>query len=329
MISIIIPMYNRATLVGETLDSILDQTYTDWECIVIDDGSSDNSVDVVQKYVDKDSRFKLLIRPKDRIKGGPTCRNIGYENSKGEIIYWFDSDDLLHPQAFSAIIEMAEENPTVEYFLVQDVMFAQKINLKEIIPRIKNFAITPFKYFIRYPYMALTRKLVWRRSFLEFCRIQWEEGRIGFQDRDFYFRLLMISHTEGMWIPQYPLAFCRRHTKQLDKSKDSSSKEKATVILQSMINLYYVLITCPGISEKEKEMYLDGICEYSFRIATYFDTRYAAKEFYDSICKIPKVKPRHKWKAYLLWKFSGTVYFFLAPLREYCRLLPFFNKKKF
>ncbi|MHB1105158.1 MAG: glycosyltransferase family 2 protein [Lutibacter sp.] len=95
LISIIIPTYNRAHLLRETLDSVLAQTYANWECIIIDDGSTDNTFEVVSNYIKKDSRFKYLVRPIERIKGASTCRNIGLENAKGEFIQFLDSDDLL------------------------------------------------------------------------------------------------------------------------------------------------------------------------------------------------------------------------------------------
>jgi len=96
LVSIIIPTYNRATLIGETLESILAQTYTSWECIIVDDGSTDESENVIGEYVKKDSRFRFHKRPKDRPKGANACRNYGFELSKGEFVNWFDSDDLMH-----------------------------------------------------------------------------------------------------------------------------------------------------------------------------------------------------------------------------------------
>lgn len=95
LISIIIPNYNRENLIGETLDSIVAQTYNNWECIVVDDGSTDNSKKVIQTYVDKDPRFQLHDRPKNRQKGANACRNYGFQLSKGELINWFDSDDIM------------------------------------------------------------------------------------------------------------------------------------------------------------------------------------------------------------------------------------------
>ncbi|WP_299116124.1 glycosyltransferase family 2 protein [uncultured Winogradskyella sp.] len=95
LVSIIIPTFNRAHLISETLDSVFAQTYTDWECLIIDDGSSDNTKEVVETYVAKDPRFKYYKRPKQHKSGGNGARNYGFIKSKGELINWFDSDDLM------------------------------------------------------------------------------------------------------------------------------------------------------------------------------------------------------------------------------------------
>lgn len=95
LVSIIIPTYNRAHLIGETLDSVLAQTYQNWECIVVDDGSIDNTAEVISAYIAKDTRFQYHHRPKDRLPGGNAARNYGFEVSYGSYIQWFDSDDLM------------------------------------------------------------------------------------------------------------------------------------------------------------------------------------------------------------------------------------------
>ena len=95
LVSIIIPTYNRAHLIGETLDSILAQTYANWECIVVDDGSTDKTSELMAAYCKKDMRFQYHHRPKDRPKGANACRNYGFELSKGEYIQYLDSDDLI------------------------------------------------------------------------------------------------------------------------------------------------------------------------------------------------------------------------------------------
>ncbi|EOZ93760.1 Putative N-acetylgalactosaminyl-diphosphoundecaprenol glucuronosyltransferase [Indibacter alkaliphilus LW1] len=81
----------------ETLDSVLSQTYTHWECIIVDDHSTDHSWKILEEYAKKDSRVKVFKRPDDRTKGGSVARNYAFELSKGEFIQWLDSDDIIHP----------------------------------------------------------------------------------------------------------------------------------------------------------------------------------------------------------------------------------------
>ena len=95
LVSIIIPTYNRAHIISETLDSVFAQTYSNWECIVVDDGSTDNTDAILASFIEKDSRFQYMHRPEHRLKSASTCRNIGFENSKGSYIQYLDSDDLL------------------------------------------------------------------------------------------------------------------------------------------------------------------------------------------------------------------------------------------
>ncbi|MGO2103619.1 MAG: glycosyltransferase family 2 protein [Psychroflexus halocasei] len=95
LVSIIIPTYNRAHLIAETLDSVLAQTYQDWECIIVDDGSKDATDEVVDAFVQKDRRFKYYKRSSNYAAGGNGARNYGLDLAKGEFIVFFDSDDLM------------------------------------------------------------------------------------------------------------------------------------------------------------------------------------------------------------------------------------------
>lgn len=88
-------MYNRAELIKETLNSILSQSYQNWECIVVDDGSTDSTKETVEMYIKKDDRVQFFNRPKEKPKGANSCRNFGFEKSTGSLIQWFDSDDLM------------------------------------------------------------------------------------------------------------------------------------------------------------------------------------------------------------------------------------------
>lgn len=93
-ISIIIPVYNRAKLIQSTLKSIIDQTYTNFECIIVDDFSTDNIQEDFFSW-GLDHRFKLILN--NRTKGAQGARNTGFIESKGEFICFFDSDNHMHP----------------------------------------------------------------------------------------------------------------------------------------------------------------------------------------------------------------------------------------
>lgn len=95
MISIVIPLYNKEKSVVATLQSVLEQTYTDWECIVINDGSSDNSLEVVKNFIDEfkidDFKFQILTQNN---AGVSAARNRGIIEAKGEYVAFLDADDL-------------------------------------------------------------------------------------------------------------------------------------------------------------------------------------------------------------------------------------------
>ena len=107
LISVIIPTYNRAHVLDATLKSIENQTYRLWECIVVDDGSTDGTASLVNSFLQRDPRFQYIHRPASMPKGPSACRNYGYEHSKGEYIQWFDSDDLMHPEKLKVKLECA------------------------------------------------------------------------------------------------------------------------------------------------------------------------------------------------------------------------------
>lgn len=100
LISLIIPCYNAQDFVFKTLESVFLQTYTNWECIIVDDGSKDNSKDSIKKWTEKDSRF---IYHYQKNGGISNARNTGFKLSKGEFIYFLDSDDLISEDALESL----------------------------------------------------------------------------------------------------------------------------------------------------------------------------------------------------------------------------------
>ncbi|MFD2517933.1 glycosyltransferase family 2 protein [Salinimicrobium flavum] len=116
LISIIIPTFNRSSILEETLMSVRNQTYAHWECIVVDDGSTDDTARVVEKFTNMDPRFRYYLRSGDFPKGACGARNYGFYNSRGEYIQWLDDDDLLSENKLELQVLKLEEDKTQNYF---------------------------------------------------------------------------------------------------------------------------------------------------------------------------------------------------------------------
>ena len=211
IVSFVIPLFNRETLVSETLDSIVAQTRPDWECVVVDDGSTDGSVDVVRRYAAKDSRIRLLHRPAGRIKGAPTCRNFGFENSSGTFVCFFDSDDLVSPEFLDVVFNALEKSLDAEYAAVPYDSFdaSPSIRVRPSRTRFNPRRGTLFEQLMVDRLRSWTPNIFWKRSFLKALPMLWREGLPCFQDPDFIRRSL--CHTRcGIWIEMAPAVHLRR-----------------------------------------------------------------------------------------------------------------------
>ena len=93
--SIIIPAYNVAPYLRESLDSVLAQTHTNWEAICVDDGSSDGSGEILDEYAARDPRFKIVHQINE---GVARAREVGLSAANGEWICWIDADDKVDPE---------------------------------------------------------------------------------------------------------------------------------------------------------------------------------------------------------------------------------------
>ena len=110
MVSIVMATYNRERFIMESLLSIVNQSYIDWECLIIDDGSTDDTYQKIQPLLAKDERFKFFKRKEKYLKGLPGCRNMGIDLARGEYLVFFDDDDIAHPDVLKIAVENLEES---------------------------------------------------------------------------------------------------------------------------------------------------------------------------------------------------------------------------
>lgn len=110
IVSIVVPCYKQAHFLNEALQSVFEQTFTDWECIIVNDGSPDNTAEIAQQWCAKDNRFIYL----SKINGGlSSARNAGIKISKGEYILPLDSDDILHQDYLSRLVPVIKAELTL------------------------------------------------------------------------------------------------------------------------------------------------------------------------------------------------------------------------
>jgi len=122
LVSIIIPLYNRQSLIRETIDTLRSQTYSNFECIIIDDHSTDESFRTARTYTDGDSRFIIKERT-SKVKGAPSCRNEGMSMATGDYLMFLDSDDLLAEHCLEERINLARKNPKLDFIVTHIGIF--------------------------------------------------------------------------------------------------------------------------------------------------------------------------------------------------------------
>ncbi len=111
LVSIIVPCYNYGHFVGEALDSVLAQTYENWECIVVDDGSTDKTKEVVTRYEEKDSRIKYVYQQN---QGLAASRNLGISLSRGTYFQFLDADDKIESRKLEFQLSVLENNVAID-----------------------------------------------------------------------------------------------------------------------------------------------------------------------------------------------------------------------
>jgi len=122
-VSIIMATYNRAHFIIESLISIQNQTFRDWECIIVDDGSTDDTSETITPILKQDIRFKYVIRPDRYKKALPGCRNYGLDLAKGDYIIFFDDDDIVHPQNLELCVLELEDTAISFCRYMREVFF--------------------------------------------------------------------------------------------------------------------------------------------------------------------------------------------------------------
>lgn len=131
LVSIITPTFNSISFLTETLESLQQQTYKNWECILVDDGSIDGTCEVLKDFEKIDPRFKCFNRPNYKEKGPSACRNYGIEKASGDFVIFLDSDDLLAPFCINSRLEFIRDNPSYDIWVFPMQTFIGNLSNKK------------------------------------------------------------------------------------------------------------------------------------------------------------------------------------------------------
>ncbi len=231
-VSVIIPTFNRASLLRETLDSVMAQTINNWECIVVDDGSTDGTDELMKEYV-KDPRFIFLRRPSDFKKGGNTCRNYGLKYARGEYIQFLDSDDLISKNKLEEQIKALKEVRTDAIAISKWEYFKDSIHSlpdSGVKPTYINFEhpLDLLRIFAKHGTFLPQHTFLIRKELIDQVGY-WNEDLIINQDGEFFARII-VGCSKILFVPN-AVAYYRIGTG--NKTNTWSSEHRITDLILS------------------------------------------------------------------------------------------------
>lgn len=279
MISVIIPLYNKEQFVGQTINSLLSQTFKEFEAIFVDDGSTDKSPQIVEDI--HDNRIKL-IRKKN---GGPSsARNLGVEEAKYDWILYLDADDCLLPNALELFAKYINKVGTT-YDCIFGNFFYESNGKRKLYSNYKEGGIrNNFKSFVLCKCMPRTGVAVFRKNILKRCPFREDLRR--YEDFEQLFRLFKVAHfyriRDAVFI--YKLEGCAAKFKRKNIKDDFSAYlEINKGISWENIALYKLYLLARQLYPNECNLLYPS---YDKRFILYFVTRVVTNKYIERIYKL-------------------------------------------
>ncbi len=219
LVSIIIPSFNSERFIAETLESVSAQTYMNWECLIVDDGSEDDTIGIIQEFCNRDKRFRFYSRHRPP-KSASTCRNIGLEYSKGEFVVFLDSDDILIPNCLETRLAIINNYPDFDFWVFQTGHFYNTIGDSEFRWNIlfkENHEDDLIRFILQDNPWSISGPL-WRLSALQMIS-GFDENTYCWQDWELHIRALCSGFRYWKDLNEIPDVYYRR---QKLSSKNSS-----------------------------------------------------------------------------------------------------------
>ena len=255
LVSIITPTFNRIELIKETLESVKKQTYLNWECIIVDDGSTLDTLSCITTYIEKDKRFTLYKRPENKKKGPSSCRNYGLEKAKGEYVVFLDSDDLLVTSCIYNRVKEMENDKEMDFIVFSMGLFEISNDLK-IDEKRKFFNGTnqeTIKEFLKSKYPWNTSRPIYKTSIVKKIN-GFNENLMILEDPELALRMLLTIPSVKYKSLDITDSYYRVDSALRDKYKN---REYVHRIMENLMIFYKDL----PVTEKQVEIHRkDFIC---------------------------------------------------------------------
>ena len=190
--SIVIPVYNVEKYIEKCIESVINQTYKDFEVIIVNDGSKDNSQKIIDKYVKNDKRIKSYIKENG---GLSDARNFGVTKTNGEYLVFLDSDDYLELDLLEKVNEVVE---TKKYDIVRFLLNLVSEN-KELIKKESVYDIgeITFEQILKYEYVETAYSNIYNAKFFKEKNYKYEKGRIH---EDYGLTPLILAQAKSIYL---------------------------------------------------------------------------------------------------------------------------------
>lgn len=250
LVSIVMPIYNGAVFLSQTLESVAAQTYVNWELIVIDDGSTDNSSSIITQFRDKHPNCIRLINSTKPKSGPSVCRNMGISNASGCYIIFLDSDDLLSPICLQKRVEIMHAMPQLDWAVFMQYSLVQSVESNLNLPlfsKPNSNVEDAIRSFLEMEPPWQTMASIWRKKVL--IEIGgFDEELIYMEDPDLHLRALLDSRFLVKICSDLP-PDCFYRLNVMDASKhavfyNNSISSRIKFLEKYIINIeYYFLIS--------------------------------------------------------------------------------------
>ena len=246
LVSIIVPVYNAQKCIAQCIESILNQTYLNFECILINDGSNDDSGKICNEYACKDSRIRVIHKENS---GVSDTRNLALELAKGEYLQFVDADDWLTNNATETLVKAMVENDCElvisDFYRVIDNKVSSKGSIEyEGILSLKDFALCLMENPADFYYGVLWNKL-FKKSIIDKYQLMMDP-KISWSE-DFIFNLRYLEHVNHIYISQTPIYY---YVKTKNSLVSQANLEK-TVQMKINVFDYYDSFFANVLNEEE------------------------------------------------------------------------------